>query len=102
MKSKVVLTEENGTWLAHDPTVPGHYGLGPTRVAALADLAEAKATLDEYVVGQEAAEDAADVRAADASMAEVLAGGRVFTHEEVLARFGLGQKKRTRPRRRRR
>ena len=102
VKSKLVFAEENGIWSAHDPSVPGVYGLGPTREAALADLAEAKELLGEYVAGQDADEDAEDVRLADESMAEVLAGGRVFTHEEVLARLGLGQKKRTRSRSRRR
>ena len=78
MKSKIVITKEDGIWSAHDPAVPGVYGLGPSRKAALADLVEAKAALDEYVITAE--EDAADVRAADASMAEVLAGGKLYTH----------------------
>ena len=152
MKSKIVFTKEDDTWSAHDPNVPGVYGLGPTRAAAKADLAEALALLADYVASQaddeaedaedirladksraeiradgvtipledvlkrygltpaaeadlreapalladhdagqadDEDEDAADVRAADASMAEVLAGGRLFTHEEVLKRYGL-------------
>ena len=87
MKSKIVITVEDGIWAAHDPAVPGVYGLGPSRKAALADLVEATALLDEYLTT--AAEDAADVRAADASMAEILAGGKVYTHAEVLAHLGL-------------
>jgi predicted RNase H-like HicB family nuclease len=165
VKSKIVLTKEGDTWSAHDPSVPGVHGLGPTRAAAKADLREALALLADYVASQadeeaedaedirltdksraeiraggvtipledvlkrygltpaaeadlretralladhdadqadDEDEDAADVRAADASWAEVLAGGRLFTHEEVVARLGLGQKKRTRSRRRRR
>jgi len=31
-----------------------------------------------------------DVFLADKSKEEVLAGGQVFTHEEVMARYGLG------------
>jgi predicted RNase H-like HicB family nuclease len=61
---KVVFTEEEGTWSAHDPTVPGVYGLGPTRKAALADLAEATALLAEHDASQ-AADDAEDVLLAD-------------------------------------
>jgi predicted phosphodiesterase/predicted RNase H-like HicB family nuclease len=82
---KLVVKKEGGTWSAHDPKVPGVYGLGPTREAALADLAEAKATLAKY-------EDAVDLKAAEQALAEIRAGGRVFTHEEVLARYGLVQK----------
>jgi len=87
VKSKIVITVEDGIWSAHDPAVPGVYGLGPSRKAALADLVEAKALLDEYITS--AAEDAADVRAADESRAEVLAGGKLYTHAEMLAHLGL-------------
>lgn len=87
MKTKIVITEEDGIWSAHDPAVPGVYGLGPSRKAALADLVEAKAALDEYITT--AAEDAEDVAAADASMAEILAGGKLYTHAEVLVLLGL-------------
>lgn len=92
MKSKIVFTEENGTWSAHDPNVPGVYGLGPTRVAAGADLAEAKALLGEYNASQaDDDDDAEDIRLADASWAKVLAGGATFSHEEVLKRYGVGE-----------
>jgi predicted phosphodiesterase/predicted RNase H-like HicB family nuclease len=87
VKRKLVITVEDGIWSAHDPAVPGVYGLGPSRKAALADLVEAKAALDEYVTT--AAEDAEDVAAADASMAEILAGGKLYTHAEMLAHLGL-------------
>jgi predicted RNase H-like HicB family nuclease len=100
VKTKIGVTVEDGIWSAHDPAVPGVYGLGPSRKAALADLVEAKAALNEYVTT--AAEDAADVRAADASMAEVLAGGRLYTQEEIDARYGLNRKKRAPSKRRRR
>jgi predicted phosphodiesterase/predicted RNase H-like HicB family nuclease len=93
VKSKIVFTEENGTWSAHDPKVPGVYGLGPTRVAAVADLAEAKALLGEYDASQaeDEDEDAEDIRLADASRAEVLAGGATFSHEDILKRYGVGE-----------
>ncbi|MGD0837030.1 MAG: metallophosphoesterase family protein [Polyangia bacterium] len=86
MSNKIVLTEEEGTWSAHDPDVPGVYGLGPTREQALADLEEALALLAEYDARQ-AAEDADDIRAAEASRKEILAGGVLLTQEEMLARF---------------
>jgi RHH-type rel operon transcriptional repressor/antitoxin RelB len=35
-------------------------------------------------------EDMEDVSLADKSWEEVLAGGRVYTHEEVMARYGVG------------
>ena len=78
-----IIEREGDTWSAHDPDVPGVYGLGTTREAALADLAEAKSLLCEHDSGQAdgAAEDAEDVRLADASLAEVLAGGAAYTHE---------------------
>jgi predicted RNase H-like HicB family nuclease len=38
--SKLVVTEEEGKWSAHDPKVPGAYGLGDTKEEALADLRE--------------------------------------------------------------
>jgi predicted phosphodiesterase/predicted RNase H-like HicB family nuclease len=93
VKSKIVFTEEDGTWSAHDPNVPGVYGLGPTRVAAVADLAEAKALLGEYDASQadDEDEDAEDIRLADASCAEVLAGGATFSHEDILKRYGVGE-----------
>jgi putative phosphoesterase len=89
---KVVFTEEEGTWSAHDPTVPGVYGIGPTREAALADLAEATALLAEYEASQ-AAEDAEDLRLADEAIAEVRAGGATFSHDEMLKRCGLATMK---------
>jgi len=42
-----------------------------------------------HLLQGEAAEDAADVAAADASMAEILAGGKIYSHQEMLVRFGL-------------
>jgi predicted phosphodiesterase/predicted RNase H-like HicB family nuclease len=91
MKGKIVFTEEDGTWSAHDPSVPGVYGLGPTREAAAADLSEARALLGEYDASQadDEDEDAEDIRLADASLAEVRAGGATFTHEQMLQRCGL-------------
>jgi len=49
LKNKLVFTEEDGTWSAHDPTVEGVYGLGPTRKAAKEDLRETLELLDDYV-----------------------------------------------------
>ena len=91
MKSNIIVTEENETWSAHDPNVPGVYGLGPTREAAMADLSEARALLGEYDASQadDEDEDAEDVRLADASLAEVRAGGATFTHEQMLQRYGI-------------
>jgi predicted phosphodiesterase/predicted RNase H-like HicB family nuclease len=87
--------EKGGTWWARDPDVPGAYGTGPTREAALADLAEAKALLAEYDAGRldDSAEDAEDVRLADEAMDEIHAGGRVYTHEEVVKALGLAPAK---------
>jgi predicted phosphodiesterase/predicted RNase H-like HicB family nuclease len=91
LRNKLVFTEEDGTWTAHDPTVEGVYGLGPTREAARKDLAEALELLDDHVASQaeEEAQDAEDVAAADAAMDEFLAGGEIYTHEEMLAHLGL-------------
>jgi hypothetical protein len=47
-KDKLVFTEEDCTWSAHDPAVPGVHGLGPTRKAAKADWREVKALADKY------------------------------------------------------
>jgi len=86
--SEPILEKEGDTWLAHDPDAPGVYGVGPTREAALADLAEAKALLGKCDAGQpdDEAEDAEDVRLADEALAEVRAGGATFTHDEMLER----------------
>ena len=91
LKNKLIFTEEDGVWTAHDPTVEGVYGIGPTRKAAKEDLREALELLGDYVADKEAeaAEDAADVAAVDASMAEVLATGKIYTHPEMLAHLGL-------------
>jgi predicted phosphodiesterase/predicted RNase H-like HicB family nuclease len=91
LKNKLVFTEEDGAWTAHDPTVEGVYGLGPTREAAKEDLREALELLGDYVAGQaeEEAQDAEDVAAADASMAEVLANGKIYTHPEISQHLGL-------------
>ena len=91
MKSKIVFTEENGTWSAHDPNVAGVYGLGPTREAAEADLAEAKALLGDHDASQadDEDEDAEDARLADKALEEFYATGIAYTHDEVLKRFGL-------------
>jgi predicted nucleotidyltransferase/predicted RNase H-like HicB family nuclease len=85
------LTEEDGTWTTHDPAIPGVYGMGPSRETALADLAEAQALLVDYEADKldEDAADAEDAPLADAAYAEVLAGGAVYTHEEVAERCGL-------------
>ncbi len=88
LKIKLVFTEEDGTWSAHDPKVPGAYGLGPTREAAEADLREALALLAEYDAGQ-AAEDAEDVRLADKALDEIHAGVATVTHDEMFKRLGL-------------
>lgn len=89
--SEPILEKEGDTWLAHAPDAPGVYGVGPTREAALADLAEAKALLDECDAGQPAdeAEDAEDILLADEALAEVRATGVTFTHDEMLRRYGL-------------
>jgi predicted phosphodiesterase/predicted RNase H-like HicB family nuclease len=91
LRNKLVFTEEDGTWTAHDPTVEGVYGLGPTREAAKKDLAEALELLGDHVANQaeEKAQDAEDVAAADAAMDEVLAGGELYTHAEMLSHLGL-------------
>jgi predicted phosphodiesterase len=92
VKSKIVFTEEDGTWSAHDPNVIGVYGLGPTHAAAEADLAEAKALLGEYDASQpdDEDEDAEDIRLADASRAEIHAGGVMLSHADVSKRYGVG------------
>jgi predicted phosphodiesterase/predicted RNase H-like HicB family nuclease len=82
MNGKIVIKKEGATWSAHDPKVPGVYGLGPTRRAAEADLAEALALLAEH-------EDADDLSTAEKSLAEVRAGGVTFSHDDVLKRYGL-------------
>ena len=46
--SKLVFAEEEGKWSAHDPTVPGAYGLGSTKKEALADLREMLAMLAKH------------------------------------------------------
>jgi predicted phosphodiesterase/predicted RNase H-like HicB family nuclease len=74
---------EEGMWSAHDPDVPGVYGLGATREEALADLAEASAALAEYE-----ADLAEDLRAAEASRAEIRAGGVLLSQEQVDEQFG--------------
>jgi predicted RNase H-like HicB family nuclease len=91
VKSKIVFTEEDGTWSAHDPDVPGVYGLGPTRAAAKADLREALTLLADYVASQadDEAEDAEDIRLADESRAEIRADGVTIPLEDVLKRYGL-------------
>ncbi len=48
----LVFVEEDGLWSAHDPDVPGAYGLGPTREAAEADLRMALELLAEYEAGE--------------------------------------------------
>ncbi len=83
----IVVKKEGSTWWARDPKVPGVHGLGPSRKAALADLAEANTALREYL------EDKADVAAADKAHAEMLAGGKVYTHAEMLAAVGLKKKR---------
>ena len=77
---------EEGMWSAHDPDVPGVYGLGSTREEALADLAEAMAALAEYEA--DLVEDAEDLRAAEASRAEIQTGGVLLTQEQVDKQFG--------------
>jgi predicted phosphodiesterase/predicted RNase H-like HicB family nuclease len=77
---------EEGMWSAHDPDVPGVYGLGSTREEALADLAEAMAALTEYEA--DLVEDAEDLRAAEASRAEIQTGGVLLTQEQVDEQFG--------------
>ncbi|HEX7499919.1 MAG TPA: hypothetical protein VF524_06390 [Polyangia bacterium] len=84
---KVVFTEEEGTWSAHDPTVPGVYGLGPTREADLADLAEATALLAEYDASQDA-EDAEDVRLLQDTIEAVIAD-RVRRRRRGASRWAL-------------
>jgi len=41
--------KEEGIWTAHDPSVPGVYGLGDTRNEAEQDLVEALEELREYL-----------------------------------------------------
>jgi predicted RNase H-like HicB family nuclease len=44
----LVVVEEDGMWSAHDPTVPGAYGLGDSKEAAEADLREMLELLAAY------------------------------------------------------
>lgn len=87
----IVFENEGGTWSAHDPEIPGVYGVGVSLEAARADLAEALALLVDYEARKvdEDAEDAEDVRLADVAYAEMLASAPVYTHGEVLALLGL-------------
>ena len=50
--SKLVVTEEEGKWSAHDPKVPGAYGLGDNKEEALADLREMLSVLAKYEAGE--------------------------------------------------
>jgi predicted phosphodiesterase/predicted RNase H-like HicB family nuclease len=86
------VTFEEGMWSAHDPDVPGVYGLGATREEALADLAEASAALAEYEA--DVAEDAEDLQAAEASRAEIRAGGVLLKQEQVDEQFGWKRRER--------
>jgi predicted RNase H-like HicB family nuclease len=52
MKSKLVFVKEDGKWSAHDPNVPGAYGIGSTKKEALADLREMLAVLAKYEAGE--------------------------------------------------
>jgi predicted RNase H-like HicB family nuclease len=44
-----VTWEADGMWASHAPSVPGVYGLGDTAREAEADLAEAMATMSQYL-----------------------------------------------------
>lgn len=85
----IVVENEGGTYLAHDPDVPGVYGTGPTREAALADLAEAKALLTRRDAVQADDHDAEDIRLANEALADLRATGITYRHDEVLRRYGL-------------
>jgi predicted nucleotidyltransferase len=85
------LSEQDGTWTAQDPAIPGVYGMGPSRKTALADLAEALTLLVDYEAGKldEDEAEAEDARLADAAYAEALADGGFHTHAEMIERCGL-------------
>jgi len=85
----IVFENEGGTWSARDPDVPGVFGVGSSREAARADLAEAMVLLVDYEAGEtdEDVEDAEDARLADAAYAEVLAGAPVYTHAEMITKI---------------
>lgn len=85
----IVFENENEIWSARDPDVPGVFGIGSSREAALEDYAAAKATMEAYLARKTAVEDAEDVYAADKSRKEIIAGGVLLTQEEVDARFKL-------------
>lgn len=49
MRYAYITWKESGIWTAHAPAVPGVYGLGRTRVAAVRDLVDALEHLLEYL-----------------------------------------------------
>jgi predicted RNase H-like HicB family nuclease/predicted phosphodiesterase len=51
----LVFVEEEGKWSAHDPTVPGAYGLGDSKEAAEADLRMALELLADYEASEQKA-----------------------------------------------
>jgi predicted phosphodiesterase/predicted RNase H-like HicB family nuclease len=88
----IVFEHEGRTWSAYDPDVPGVFGTGSTREAALADWAEAKAVLVDYEAGKvdEAAEDAQDVLLVEARLADIEAGkSHLVPLEEAMRQRGL-------------
>jgi predicted RNase H-like HicB family nuclease len=94
LKNKLVFTEEDGTWTAHDPAVEGVYGIGPTRKAAKADLREALELLGDHVASQaeEEAEDVSDETKAKirARLAEIDAGRqKLVPLEDAMRERGL-------------
>jgi predicted RNase H-like HicB family nuclease len=48
----LVVIEEEGIWSAHDPKVPGAYGIGDSKDEAEADLREMLAVLAKYEAGE--------------------------------------------------
>ncbi len=48
----LVVIQEEGIWSAHDPKVPGAYGIGDSKDEAEADLREMLAVLAKYDAGK--------------------------------------------------
>jgi predicted RNase H-like HicB family nuclease len=104
--SKLVLTQEEGKWSAHDPNLQGVWGLGATREKALADFDQAKAFLKKHEAKIEGAlrrrkEDEEDVKQADQVWKGIQAGAPVYSHDEVKSMLGMAPTARGRARKKR-
>jgi predicted RNase H-like HicB family nuclease len=88
----IIFEVKGKIWSAHDPNVEGVYGTGASHEEALADLAEATAVLVDPEAGEIVNEDAGDARIAEAAYTSALAGGPLYTLEEVKAMLGIEEK----------